>query len=1152
MPGFIYEFHISRRSRDKYKFNGNIFQTDGTAVIGSFHSARELSLKINETRDILNFPEKAAKASEIYAIGLMDEIFHHILKNYRTQTSLNVFEKAAENQTPTLSADEIEKVFEVFLSEFPPLPVYQKKENLKDYWAEVKRADQSANLVEEIMLLWVENQNPALQNYVELFPDTNLAENSAYAKFIDFLHGHLASTISAGAGFENIFDLLLAPSRAAPNSIFAQLEYIKARWGSLLGDLVYKLLGGLDFLREEAKPNFFGPGPALIPQYDQSWDLDSEKFSPDKDWMPSLVLIAKNAFVWLDQLSQKYERSIDRLDLIPDEELHLLSASGFTGLWLIGVWERSKASETIKKLCGNPEALASAYSLSNYQIAAELGGEQAYKTLQQRAWQHGIRLASDMVPNHMGIDSGWVYDHPDWFINLQNSPYPAYTFNGPNLSLNPQVEIKVEDHYFDRSDAAVVFKYHNHATGATQFIYHGNDGTSMPWNDTAQLNYLLPQVREAVYQTILSVARRFPIIRFDAAMTLAKKHYQRLWFPEPGTGGDIPSRAEYGMTKEQFDQIMPNEFWREVVDRLSADAPDTLLLAEAFWLMESYFVRTLGMHRVYNSAFMHMLRNEDNAGYRKLIKNTLDFDPQILKRFVNFMNNPDEKTAVEQFGKGDKYFGICSIMATLPGLPMFGHGQVEGFSEKYGMEFKKAYWDEKPDENLVTLHKEKIFPLLHRRKIFSEVENFHFFDFYTPNSEVVEDVFAYSNYANGQASLVVYHNKFAETQGWVNLADRNNPASGRNTTIFDALHLDPNHQFAIFKDIFNHLEYIRPVHEIRSNGLFFHLHAYETHVFIDFIGVTDDQSGSYRRICSELNGNGVPSIDNALKELLLRPILQPLQEILNRGYFDFLRENLLSAKNTRLNPNLILEAHQKLVKLARGISSNTGTATPSQTLMVQIGHTLEFVLGLPIINIRFPNPASKQYQGVLGYINHCLETITDFWPAIFCYTFLNRLGAFVSSDSDGLQSQSWFRQWQLSKVVQDLGKQYQLDSQKQNLLSTTVFTIIGLSDWYAEFKEIGYQAWLKKILNNSEMQQYLLINRFEDSLWFNKERFEDLAAWLFMIRLLEIGSDTNLSASVFFEETIKLNQFIQKLLKSISASAYKVENLLAELNSGIG
>jgi len=85
---------------------------------------------------------------------------------------------------------------------------------------------------------------------------------------------------------------------------------------------------------------------------------------------------------------------------------------------------------------------------------------------------------------------------------------------------------------------------------------------------------------------------------------------------------------------------MPNEFWREVVDRVAAEVPDTLLLAEAFWLLEGYFVRTLGMHRVYNSAFMNMLRDEENASYRRVVKDTIEFDPEVLKRFVNFMSNP--------------------------------------------------------------------------------------------------------------------------------------------------------------------------------------------------------------------------------------------------------------------------------------------------------------------------------------------------------------------------------------------------------------------------------------------------------------------------------------------------------------------------------
>src|SRR6185503_19846783 len=128
--------------------------------------------------------------------------------------------------------------------------------------------------------------------------------------------------------------------------------------------------------------------------------------------------------------------------------------------------------------------------------------------------------------------------------------------------------------------------------------------------------------------------------------------------------------------------------------------------------------------RVYNSAFMNMLRDEKNAEYRQVIKNTLEFDPQILKRYVNCMNNPDERTAVDQFGKGDKYFGVATLMATMPGLPMFGHGQVEGFAERYGMEYRRAYRDEQPDEGLVDHFEAQISPLLHDRWRYAGANDF--------------------------------------------------------------------------------------------------------------------------------------------------------------------------------------------------------------------------------------------------------------------------------------------------------------------------------------------------------------------------------------------------------------------------------------------
>ena len=141
--------------------------------------------------------------------------------------------------------------------------------------------------------------------------------------------------------------------------------------------------------------------------------------------MPRLVLVAKSTYVWLDQLSRRYGRDIRTLDAIPDEELDTLARRGITGLWLIGLWQRSRASETIKRWRGNQEAVASAYSLDDYRIADDLGGDAAHAILRDRAAARGIRLASDMVPNHMGIDSRWVIEHPDRFISVGEPPFPA-------------------------------------------------------------------------------------------------------------------------------------------------------------------------------------------------------------------------------------------------------------------------------------------------------------------------------------------------------------------------------------------------------------------------------------------------------------------------------------------------------------------------------------------------------------------------------------------------------------------------------------------------------------------------------------------------------------------------------------------------------
>ena len=842
-------FHISKAAREKYAFSDNIFATDGRVIFADFAAARRFAEKMSAVRG------ETVPASEINAMGLLDEMMHILIRQYEMENP-GVMDRALEWISAKYGADALDLSLKRF-REFFPVP-------------EQKTAKHTV-MLEEMLLLAIENQNPALANYRDLFDDTPLLD-TVYEKILGTLETFFGYEPGFKSGKESLIQILRAPIKASPNSLTGQLQYVVKRWGVLLGErYVNMILRGVDYLSEEAirEPSSGGSdGKAPVPEYFGDYE-EYERFSPDKDWMPQIVLLAKNAYVWLDQLSKQYERHIATLDQIPDEELDLLAQRGFSGLWLIGLWQRSKASQRIKQRMGNPDAVASAYSLDDYRIADDLGGQGALENLRWRAWQRGIRLAADMVPNHMGIDSAWVVNNPERFLSLEHPPYPGYTFNSEDLSDDERVGIYLEDHYYDHSDASVVFKRVDHWTGDTRYIYHGNDGTSMPWNDTAQLNFLDPNVRETVIQVILNVARQFPVIRFDAAMTLAKKHIQRLWFPEPGGGGAIPSRAEHGISRAEFEAAVPKEFWREVVDRVATEVPDTLLLAEAFWLMEGYFVRTLGMHRVYNSAFMHMLRDEDNSGYRQVMKNTLTFDPQILKRYVNFMNNPDEETAVEQFGKADKYFGVCTLLSTLPGLPMFGHGQVEGYSEKYGMEYRRAYRDERPDTGFVAYHDKVISPLLHRRYIFANVENFLLYHFFNQHGHVIEDVFAYSNRHHDEKALIIYHNKFGDTAGWikssVSFAVK---AAGDEYLVkrelVEGLDLVHRQGYVIFRDLVSDLEYIRAIDELAEKGLYVELGAYERHVFLDFRVV---DGSDWQQIHDELNGAGTPSMQAKWDEL---------------------------------------------------------------------------------------------------------------------------------------------------------------------------------------------------------------------------------------------------------------------------------------------
>ena len=853
-------------------------------------------------------PLPAFTPGEITAVGLIGKIYLRVIELFLADSSPTSLQDLDIKLNSDLGLNSSDDSISLILDHFPTSPSYYSPGMSVEYLLSFSgQAEKRHGLYKSLLLIFLANSNQALLKKDNLFTDLVLRKSPLFYNLQSVIFDHFADQPTFSTGGKSLIEFLTEPAELHPHSLYDQLEYIRLNWSSYLGeDFLLALLKTLDHIKEE-KIRY--SGEKAVSQDPLGFSLasylsgrDVVRFSTDLDWMPSVILLAKNTFVWLDQLSKEYQRSIHQLNHIPDEELAKLSSWGITGLWLIGLWQRSSASQKIKQICGNLDAVPSAYSLYDYAIADSLGGDAAYQDLSNRAARYNIRLAADMVPNHMGVYSKWIIEHPDWFLSVDKPPFPGYSFQGEDLSEDDRVGIYIEDHYYDKTDAAVVFKRQDRHTGSEKFIYHGNDGTAMPWNDTAQLDFLNPAVREAVIQNILHVARKFPIIRFDAAMTLAKKHVQRLWFPEPGGGGAIPTRSEFGLNEEEFDRLMPEEFWREVVDRVAAEAPNTLLLAEAFWMMEGYFVRTLGMHRVYNSAFMHMLRDEENHKYRELIINTLEHDPQILKRYVNFMNNPDEDTAISQYGSDGKYFGVCVLMATLPGLPMLGHGQIEGYSEKYGMEYQRAYYNEEPNLGLIERHQREIFPLLHKRHLFAEVDNFALFDYDDESGNTDQNVFAFTNRFGDESALVIYHNKWGDSNGSI---QRSVSINGKRINLLDALgQASSKGDYILYREQISGLEFIRPLDEFSSNGLQLNLGAYDYRVFVDF-AVISDQNGIYDRLYSSLGTNGVPSLHQALLDLKYSSLILQIDSIMSicinlTGSKDF----MVSELETQLTPHL--------------------------------------------------------------------------------------------------------------------------------------------------------------------------------------------------------------------------------------------------------
>jgi hypothetical protein len=532
------------------------------------------------------------------------------------------------------------------------------------------------------------------------------------------------------------------------------------------------------------------------------------------------------------------------------------------------------------------------------------------------------------------------------------------------------------------------------------------------------------------------------------------------------------------------------------------------------------------------------------------------------------MNNPDERTAIDQFGNGDKYFGVCTLMVTMPGLPMLGHGQIEGFAEKYGMEFRRPLWDETPDRALIERHEREIFPLMRMRPLFAGVEHFLLYDYFNSAGLVNEDVFAYSNRLGDEQGLVVYNNRFGEARGWVRqsvaFAQRTGQGDEKvqvQRTLAEGLRLESGDDwYSIARDQVSGLEYIRSNRQLREEGLYVELGAYRRLVMTGFRQVQDNAYGQYGQLTAYLEGRGVPSIDEALREIRLQPIQRPYRELVRadllRRLLDFsatgpgpgvnVDVELLSDVETRLR-DFLEEARRldggetDLEPVVHGAEARLGALLGLLT-QVRDGDADELTArsGEPGVThgtdpartsqngtpTRGANGASGQHvsparseadeaasQAATALAASLLHDRPEERAALLVWALTRPLGELVDPVQPAEQSRALFDEWLLGSVAERSLAALGLDDGAAMVGVGLTRVLLAHERALMEAGGKGPRRVLESLLSDGDVRDFLGVNRYREVLWFSEERFDALVAGLLATAVVMAESATSMPSS---------------------------------------
>lgn len=351
-------------------------------------------------------------------------------------------------------------------------------------------------------------------------------------------------------------------------------------------------------------------------------------------WTKYPVFYEINTFVWLSELSKRYQQKIS-LENVPAEEWDALAKSGIDVVWLQGVWERSPegirisaSNEMLRQEFINAlpdfeedDNLGSAYCVRRYEVDQRLGGKDGLAEARRQLITRRILLILDFIPNHVARDHPWVTEHPEYFIHG-----------------NARDLLSSEGAYFESRG---------------EVIACGKDPNFPAWQDTAQLNAFHPGYREAAQNVLEDIAHQCDGIRCDMAMLMLDPIFAQTW----GAHASAP---------------LNRGFWDQIISTTRESHPDFQFIAESYWGTQPELSQA-GFTYCYDKDLYDLLV------YAKApaIEHHLDTEVEKQGSLLRFIENHDEQRAATIFNT-PKAIVAAIALSTLPGAKLYHLGQFEG------------------------------------------------------------------------------------------------------------------------------------------------------------------------------------------------------------------------------------------------------------------------------------------------------------------------------------------------------------------------------------------------------------------------------------------------------------------------------------------